>query len=286
VSDLDQRAEELRSDRTHGGSWLARRAVEALVAVIEQPADSTDEFLERLLEASRRLAAARPSMGAVTHAVGRLVASAHTASHLAPDELRRLVSEEANALIAGRDRAAASIAVHLSPRLEDATVLTHSASATVREAVVHGSPARVLCTVSAPVEEGLSFAADLRNEGVPAEIVEEQDLAGGLAVASLVLVGADTVYEDGSLKNKIGTRPLAEKAARAGVHLVVACEVLKLAPIAQPAEEDEPDLRDVTPPSLIDQIVTEEGSCEPDDVRVVIDRTPFLRDGYRLLSGG
>ena len=285
MSDLDERAEELRSDRTHGGSWLARRAVEALVAVIEQPAASTDEFLERLLEASRRLAAARPAMGATTHAVGRLVASAHTASHLPPDELRRLVSEEANALIAGRDRAAASIAVHLSPRVEDATVLTHSASATVREAVIHGSPARVLCTVSAPVEEGLSFAADLRNEGVPAEIVEEQDLTGGLDVASLVLVGADTVYEDGSLKNKIGTRPLAEKAARAGVQLVVACEVLKLAPVPPTAQEDEPDLRDVTPPSLIDQIVTEEGFCEPDDVRVLIDRTPFLRDGYRLLSG-
>jgi translation initiation factor 2B subunit (eIF-2B alpha/beta/delta family) len=285
VGDLDERAEELRTDRAHGGSWLARRAVESLVAIIEQPADSTDEFLERLLEASRGLASARPSMGAITHAVGRLVASAHTASHLPPDQLRRLVSEEANALIAGRDRAAASIAVHLSPRLADATVLTHSASATVREAVVHGSPARVLCTVSAPVEEGLTFAADLRNEGVPAEVVEEQDLSGGLGVASLVLLGADTVYEDGSLKNKIGTRPLAEQAARVGVPVVIACEVLKLAPIAPPAEEDEPDLRDLTPPERIDQIVTEEGFCEPDGIRVLIDRTPFLREGYRLLSG-
>ena len=286
MTDLDERAEELKNDRTHGGSWLARRAVEGLIAVIEQPADSTEEFLERLLDGACRLAAARPAMGAITHAVGRLAASACTASHLSPDELRRLVAEEANALIAGRDRAAASIAVHLSPQLADATVLTHSASATVREAVVHGAPARVLCTVSAPVEEGLTFASDLKEEGVPAEIVEEQDLAQALAVASIVLVGADTVYEDGSLKNKIGTRPLAEKAARAGVRVVVACELLKLAPIGPPAEEDEPDLRDITPPGLIDQVVTEEGFCEPEDIRVVIDRTPVLRDGYRLLSGG
>ncbi|HEV8249043.1 MAG TPA: hypothetical protein VGQ15_03640 [Gaiellaceae bacterium] len=286
MTDLDERAEELRSDRMHGGSWLARRAVEALIAVIEQPADSTQQFLERLLDASRRLADARPSMGAITHAVGRLVASAHTASHLPPDELRRLVAEEANALIAGRDRAAASIAVHLATQLADATVLTHSSSATVREAVVHGAPARVLCTVSAPVEEGLNFAADLKEEGVPAEIVEERDLAEGVAVASMVLVGADTVYEDGSLKNKIGTRPLAEKAGAAGVRVVVACEVLKLAPIAPPDEEDEPDLRDVTPPSLIDELVTEEGFWKPEDIRVLIDRTPFLREGYRLLSGG
>jgi translation initiation factor eIF-2B subunit delta len=286
VIDLEQRTAELRDDLEHGGSWLARRAVEALLEVIEQPAESTEDFLEHLLDAARQLAAARPSMGAVTHAVGRLAASAHVASHLPPDELRRLVAEEANALVAGRDRAAASIAVHLGPHLEDAMVLTHSSSATVREAVAHGSPARVLCTVSSPGEEGRTLAAQLQEQGVPAEIVEEQDLDSTLAMASLVLVGADTVYEDGSLKNKIGTRPLAERAARAGVRVVVACEQLKLAPIAPSAVEDEPDLRDLTPPSLIDQVVTEEGFCEPDDIRVLIDRTPFLRDGYRLLSGG
>ena len=69
------------------------------------------------------------------------------------------------------------------------------------------------------------------------------------------------------------------------MRVVVACEVLKLAPIEPPAEEDEADLRDTTPPGLIDQIVTEEGFAEPEDIRVLIDQTPFLRDGYRLLSG-
>ena len=285
MAELDERIAELRDDHAHGGSWLARRAVEALLSVVEQPAGSTEEFLDELLGAARRLAQARPSMGAVVHAVARLVASAHTASHLPPDELRRLISEEANALIAGRDRAAASIAIHLRPELDEATVLTHSASATVREAVVHASPARVLCTVSAPVEEGRLLAEELRAEGVPAEIVDEDALEGALASASLVLVGADTVYEDGSLKNKIGTRPLAEKAANAHVRVVVACELLKLAPIAPPAEEDEPDLRDVTPPELLDAVVTEEGVTRPEDVRVLIDRTPFLRDGYLLLRG-
>src|SRR5918996_1229459 len=233
VAELAERVEELRANRTNGGSWLARRAVEALLAVVEEPAASTEELLERLLEAGGGLATARPSQGAIAAAVGRLVASAHAASHLAPDELQRLLAEEANALIAGRDRAAASIAVHLAPQLEDATVLTHSASAT----------------------------------------------------ASLLLVGADTVYEDGSVKNKIGPRPLAEGAASAGVRVVVACELLKLAPSAPPADEDEPELRDLTPPELVDGIATEEGVCSPEEVLPLIDRTPFLREGYRLLFG-
>jgi hypothetical protein len=31
--------------------------------------------------------------------------------------------------------------------------------------------------------------------------------------------------------------------------------------------------------------VTEEGTFRGDDVRPLIDRTPFLRQGYRLLRG-
>jgi translation initiation factor eIF-2B subunit delta len=283
VAALSETVDELRSDRTHGGSWMARRAVEALLEVASEPAPSTDELLARLLAAGRELVAARPAMGAITHAVGRLVASADASSHLSPDELQRLVSEEGSALIASRDRAAASIAVHLAPSLPDALVLTHSDSATVREAVLHTRPARVLCTASAPFEEGRRLAEDLRTQGLDVELVEDDEVDRALETTSLVLVGADAVYEDGSIKNKIGTRPLAESAHRVGVRTVVACELLKLGPVPPPPVEDEPDLRDTTPPELIDEIVTEEGAVVPADVKSLIERTPFLRDGYRLL---
>jgi translation initiation factor 2B subunit (eIF-2B alpha/beta/delta family) len=280
---LAETVEELRSDRAHGGSWMARRAVEALLETAAGPASSSAELLERLLGAARELVGARPAMGAIAHALGRLVASASTASHLDSAELQRLVSEEGHALIDARNRAASSIAVQLAPLLQDALVLTHSASATVREAVLRTPPAQLSCTVSAPFEEGRAFAEDLGAQGLDANVVEDDELFPRLAGVSLVLVGADTVYEDGSIENKIGTRPLAEAADHAGVRFVVACEVLKLAPTRR-SVADEPDLRDVTPPELIDQIVTEEGPVAPDEVRLVMDRTPFLRDGYRLLG--
>jgi translation initiation factor 2B subunit (eIF-2B alpha/beta/delta family) len=275
--------DELRADRSHGGSWLARRAVEALLVVIDEPSDTTEAFLGKLVTAGRELASARPALGAIANGVGRLVASAHTASHLDVQDLRRLLHEEATGLIAARERAAASIAVHLSPVLRDAVVLTHSASATVREAVVHTPPAGVICTVSAPFEEGRAFAEDLRSEGLDIELVSDDDVDRALERATLVLVGADTVYEDGSLKNKIGTRALAEAARSHEVRTIVACEILKLAAMPPPPEEDEPDLRDTTPAELLDEVVTEEGPVSPEDVRSVIERTPFLRDGYRLL---
>jgi translation initiation factor 2B subunit (eIF-2B alpha/beta/delta family) len=285
---VEERVQELRSARTHGGSWMARRAVEALAELTEETAVATsEELLARLVDAGRELAASRPDMGAVAGAVGRLLATAHGQAQLPPDELARLVQEEARGLVAQRDRAARSIAIQLRPQLTDALVLTHSASATVHEALVHAPPALVYCTVSAPNEEGRAFSESLRDAGLSVELVEDErgpDVLGG---ASLLLLGADTVYPDGTVCNKAGTRELAEAAARHGVRTLVACEVIKLSPVDPPAEPALSADRgfDLTPPELIDEIVTEEGAFRSDEVRPLIDRTPFLSEGYRLLRG-
>ena len=279
---LAERVQELRSDHSHGGSWMARRAVEALAEVAGEPAESSQELLERLDAAGRELAATRPAMGAIAGAVGRVLAAAQHGAHLAPEELRRLVEEEVRGLIDGRDRAAAAIAIQLAPSLNDAFVLTHSASATVREAILHTPPELVFCTVSAPFEEGRAFAEDLRASKLKVELVEDADAERALERASLFLIGADTVFRDGAVCNKVGTRPLAEAATRLGVRTVVACEVIKLAPIDAPERIDNEHF-DITPPEHIDEIVTEEGVYSSDDVRTLIDRTPFLREGYSIL---
>ena len=284
---LAERVQELRSDRGHGASWMARRAVETLVELAHEEARTSEELLARLVFAGRDLAESRPGVGAVEGAVGRLLAAAHRHHHLPLDDFRSLVTEEARSLTDARRRAAASIAIQLRERLHEGYVLTHSASATVREALVHSPPEAVVCTVSSPLEEGRAFADELRAAGLNVELVEDDDAVAELAHATLLLVGADTVYRDATLCNKIGTRALAEAAAQAGVPTVVASEVIKLAPFA-PSEAPElpPAVRglfDLTPPELIDEIVTEEGVHRPDDIPALVDRTPFLREGYELL---
>jgi ribose 1,5-bisphosphate isomerase len=279
---LAERVDELRSDRYHGGSWMARQAVEALAELASEPARSAPELLERLDAAGRELAASRPAMGAIAGAVGRVLAAAHHAAHLAPEELSRLVQEEVRGLVGSRDRAAAAIAIQLRPALAEAFVLTHSASATVREAVLRDPPELLFCTVSAPFEEGRAFAEELESSGIEVELVDDAEAEEVLERASLFLIGADTVYRDGAVCNKVGTQPLAEAAQRLGVRTVIACEVIKLAPI-DPPERIEDVYFDVTPPELVDEIVTEEGAYPSDEVRSLIDRTPFLREGYALL---
>ena len=278
---LGERVEELRQDRNHGGSWMARRAVEALVDIGEQDAASGEELLERLLEAGRELAASRPSVGAVAGAVGRLLAAANRhAAQLEPEQLRQLVREEAQSLIEGGRRAGASIAIQLSDRLTDAVVLTHSASATVREALLHTPPDRVICTVSSPQDEGRAFSEELREAGLEVELVEDEDSSKQLEWASLLLIGADTVFRDGTLSNKTGTRRLAEAAAENHVPTIVACEVIKLAPVDPPRGGE----GELTPVELIDCVVTEEGTHPANEIRALVDRTPFLREGYALLK--
>ena len=279
--------EELTADREHGASWMARRTVETLLEVAEKPYATSTELFDALVDAGRKLSEARPGVGAIAGAAGRVLAAANAHTFLEPDQLRQLVSEEGQALLQARERAAASIAIQLQERIKEAVVLTHSASATVREALVHTPPARAICTVSEPVGEGRAFAEELRGGGLEVDLVEDSDAPAMLDDATLFLIGADTVFRDGTLNNKIGTTALAEAAATRNVPTVVACEIIKLAPIEAAAapepSEAERTLFELTPPEMLEMIVTEEGPTPTDCVGALIDRTPFLREGYALL---
>jgi ribose 1,5-bisphosphate isomerase len=287
MSALAATVEELRNDRQHGASWMARRAVETLLEVSTEPAESTDALVDALVKAGRELAETRPGVGAIAGATGRILAAANAHRYLEIDELRRLIDEEGQGLLDGRRRAGASIAIQLQERLAGSVVLTHSASATVREALLHTPPARAICTVSEPIGEGRAFADELRAEGLSVDLVEDAEAAAALDDATLFLLGADTVFRDGTLCNKIGTTALAEAAKARHTPVVVACEIVKLAPIeaavAPELTRAERALFELTPPHLITEIITEEGAVSADCVGVLVDRTPYLREGYSLL---
>jgi translation initiation factor eIF-2B subunit delta len=263
---LAARVERIAADRTHGGSWLAKEAVEAVVEAAQLGEDP--------VATARKIIAAKPGIGAIAGALGRLLLAGRT-----PDQL----VEEANALITGRERAAAAIAVLLSQELTEKIVMTHSASATAREALLHARPSRVVCTVSDPVGEGREFSKELAAAGLTTELVNDEDGERAVGTVDILLLGADTVFRDGSLLNKANTNGLTKAARKAGVPVVVACEVLKLAPDDPIAPDDE--RIELTPPDQIDRIVTEEGEFPAKEISVLIDRTPFLREGYELLRG-
>jgi len=268
---LDERIQLISEDRVHGAGWLARQAVEALADAAAAGQDP--------VAVGRRLAATRPAIGAIAAALGRLLVAGRT-----PEQL----IEECRALIDRRDRAAMSIAVLLGPEI-GGRVLTHSASATVREALVHTGPERVVCTVSGPHEEGRAFADDLADAGLAVDLVADEDAERALETVDVLLLGADCVFRDGSLVNKVGTAGLAAAARDAGRPVLVACETIKVAPVDPAGGWEAPDPAeepfDLTPPELIDRYATDEGLYGPDEIAALVDQTPFLREGYALVRG-
>ena len=88
--ELNSRVESLATDASHGASWLAKEALETLVESVELGGDP--------LETARTLVRARPAIGSIAGALGRVLAAGRT-----PEQL----VEEAHAVIAGRVRAAA-----------------------------------------------------------------------------------------------------------------------------------------------------------------------------------
>ena len=180
MAGLTAAVEELTADREHGASWMARRTVEMMLEVSEQPFETSAELFDALIDAGRRLAESRPGVGAIAGAAGRVLAAANAHTFLEPDQLRQLVSEEGQSILQGRERAAVSIAIQLRDRLADKIVMTHSASATVHEALLNASPTRAICTVSEPVGEGRAFAEELRTQGVDVELIDDVDGAEAL----------------------------------------------------------------------------------------------------------
>ena len=81
MSGLAPTVEELRSDRNHGASWMARRAVETLLEVSEQPFDTSDALLEALIGAGRQLSESRPGVGAIAGASGDRKSTRLNSSH-------------------------------------------------------------------------------------------------------------------------------------------------------------------------------------------------------------
>jgi translation initiation factor 2B subunit (eIF-2B alpha/beta/delta family) len=262
---LEEHLLELRDDRSHGASWMARRALEALLEAVEAGEDP--------LATARTLAAARPCMGAVVGALGRVIATGQT-----PNQ----AIAEARALLGSRDRAAKAIAVLMRPSMEG-TIMTHSASATVREACLYTPPERLICTTSEPGGEGARLADELGAAGLVVTLVEDGKAPEALREAQLLLLGADTVFRDGAFYNKVGTLVLARAAKELGIRVFVASEIFKLAPFdPQPPEEDTFEL---IPAELVDLIVTDEGVFPTGEVSALVDRTPYLHRGYALLCG-
>ncbi len=292
-----QAIEAIRRDRVHGAGWIARKAVGVLLQSLQDAPTATPEaFLASVREVGQALAEAQPTMAAVSNSVGAVVLAAADKGHTArSDAMRQAAEAQARRIVDSWDQIAPRIVLYAEAALPAGTILTHSSSATTLAVLQHlgqkGVP--VIATESAPLHEGRTTVRLLSRLGVKVTMIADAQAAAFIGDAATVLVGADTVFADGSVVNKVGTCALALLAREARIPFYVATETLKvsstrlkrklLRPAAEPRPRGQPERTspavyfDLTPARLVTAIITEEGCLTTGEIGPLARRAR----GYR-----
>jgi translation initiation factor eIF-2B subunit delta len=282
---------ELAADHTSGAVEIATRAASVLLLFADE-AEAEDEhsFRRQLATAGKALIQAQPSMAPLFNLVNTVVAGVQGARDLeAARKLVRTTTEAFRAELGRRSEMIAQRTLSLLP--EGCTVLTHSRSSTVLAALqlaaTHGRLAEVVCTESRPSYEGRTTAATLSQEGIRTTLITDSAAAHFMGRVNLVMVGADSVSEDG-LVNKMGTYAIALAARDQGVPLYALCGTEKLLPIDYPyfriAPQDPQEVWpehpqgvevlnlyfDVTPLRYVSGVVTEQGVLTPGELQDMV----------------
>ena len=266
---VERKVEEVAADHQSGATHIAVRALRAFDLLAASGAADEDA----IRELRERLEAAQPAMAAVRNAARLAAAQLGLGVAQWPmfrDALLRELEE-------GRRHVAGNF---LKVVPASATVITLSRSVNVFECCVlaaqRGRVTKVFVLESQPGAEGLRLAEDLREANVDSEAIPDESARSRLGASAVGLAGADTVFADGAVVNKAGTKALAEACRATGRPMYVACETIKID--AQPSTRGWKDpgshggLFDLTPPSAITGIVTERGVWRPDQVATLIAR--------------
>ncbi len=271
---LEEMLEEIRCDTESGATSLAVRALGALEIAAGTLPSNTRNALFEIDELAVRIDGLRPSMAAVGAAAIRAAIEARRAM-LAGKPPRAALESAASdelELFRGADERIAALAVRELGEVE--TAVTCSWSATAFVCLERLRPRLVLIGEGHRLGDGRRAAQRMVENGLEVELATDGALPAAVERADLVLVGADQILADGSLVNRAGTFPLALAAKRFEVPFYAVCQRLKLAGRKEASIEEHPadlageappgarvscPLFDVTPPDLLDAVLTETG---------------------------
>jgi len=273
-------ARRIAQDRVSGSTHLA---VEALRAWWGFARTREAYAPDARLRAARALAALRPSMGVIAHALA--VALMH------PDAETGLEQSMA-------DAATACAMLGTKHLLRARRVVTYSASSVCERALrtwhALTGEGEVIVAESRPKLEGTALAERLAKAGLRVRLITDAQIGLALREADAMLVGADAITDDDRLVNKVGTEVAVTVSRQLGVPAYALCQTHKIAPpgwlIALERQEptdvhDASDVRvqniafDATPLSWFTQVFTESGPLTKRrlrEVRADLAQSPLM----------
>lgn len=235
---IDELTDDIAENRVPGGSAFARAAAELIMLRVQglDDAASPDTVRETVVAAAEWAARTKPSMAVVRNVADLAVSVLGDAGSDAGSDaasLRRAVADAMTGFIARSSGAVTAIGELADEVFVDgATVLVHSYSASLeamlRTAVARGRTFTLLVTESRPYRESRRLIDAVADSGVDIVLYSDAAMAVAATAADVALVGADSVYTDGSFANKTGSLPLALVCREHGVPLYVATELAKV----------------------------------------------------------
>lgn len=256
----------IKGDRTSGAGDLARQCLALLAqSGASAPSNLVPELWRILDIRAGELAAIRPSMAPVGNLVARwrdTVGGSDARGGSDLDRLRNVATEAAKRISAESEAATARVAARVCdymreflgadrrdrPSNQKSAVLTLSWSGVVAEALtsLHDLEVEVVVAESRPLNEGANLARYLAGHGLTVTLITDAQLSLFAEQVDMALCGADTLFSDGAILNKAGTRLMALAMADANRPLVAACESFKaISTRGQGTEDGAPPLEEM-----------------------------------------
>jgi methylthioribose-1-phosphate isomerase len=234
------------------------------------------EFLARLDEVASEVMATRPTAVNLFWGAERVRRIAHGNADLGVDELRALIVQEAENMMAEDEARNRTLGAHGAELFgENTKLLTHcnagslatayfgTALGVIFTAHEQGKIEHVWVDETRPVNQGGRLTAwELRVAGVPSALIADNMAASVMrnGWVDAVIVGADRIAANGDTANKIGTYGLAVLAKEHGIPFYVAAPTSTIDLTLSSGEHIEIEQRD--PREM--EGVTISGTFEPD----------------------
>ncbi len=268
------------------------------LAALEIEAESRDEFLGKLSEAMRTIAATRPTARNLFRAIDRMEQAAAAGTDI--EQTKRALIDQAVKIDSEEVAATKKLSRLGAELIQDGfTILTHcnagplattgygTALGVICWAKEQGKNIEVIATETRPLLQGARITTwELKRAGVPVTLITDS-MAGyfiSRGEINCVIVGADRITANGDTANKIGTYTLAVLAKENGIPFYVAAPTTTIdsslasgdeIPIEQRSPEEVTHIQrvsiapegidvanpafDVTPHRYITAIITEKG---------------------------
>lgn len=275
--DIIRSIDQIRNDRIHGAGWLSRRAINVLADVAAgSHADEPEVLLAHLYEATLQLKAARPDMVSIYNYVSlfeeklKVLRLHEYTVELLIDYCLKTARQIVNRSLAATRKAASAGAELLYNR---STIITCSYSSTLCKTLYNahkgGKTFRVIVaeSLSGTKAYGKVTAEYLKRHGIAARLINDNEIANYIVRATTAMIGADSVFIDGSIINGTPSNLLANAANKAGISLYVICETAKFDSLITDGNIKSTGTGfDYIAAAYVTEIITEKGRFKPQQV--------------------